>query len=334
MPELAPPTFPQPYVTDRIRQLGYGSGPWRREQLDQLWGPSLASKITSEAKAAGWLVSPYRGTYFVPAAGDLTVVPWLPEPLRDEFLVSRTLASGEVPYWCLSAWCRRRGLELGFPLFVTDLGILSRRSKALPDDRKALRNVAVERGAAVSSLPFLEALLIVPAMPPPAKEMDVETFLATQDPAAEKRRQGQKMMGEFVVGVGALIALAFKKDISPLDRELKKWQQKELQARAIPYQLGPELGDEAWILGLLASLGTPRLEELVARAASKISTDLRARIQRWAGLIGPPQPNDNWTKSISEGPFPFLLVPGAIWKEMGADQAARRYRILDRLGAT
>src|SRR5438552_2110533 len=118
---MAPPEFPPPFVIERTRRLGFGTGPWSRETLVEAWGAPTADKYIADAKAAGWLVSPRRGVYHVPPAQDIMLVAWLPEPARSEFLIARTLAAANVRAWCLSAWCRDQGLALAEPVFVTDL---------------------------------------------------------------------------------------------------------------------------------------------------------------------------------------------------------------------
>ncbi len=105
---MAPPTFPTGFITDKARRLGYGSGPWKREDLVALWGETTADKFVRDAKECGWLVSPQRAVYYVPAAADLMVGPWLNPPLRTEYIIARTLAAGRLKYWCLSSWCRDR----------------------------------------------------------------------------------------------------------------------------------------------------------------------------------------------------------------------------------
>jgi len=326
-----PPSFPPPFLVDRVRELGYGTGPWIREQLVQRWGAPMADKFILEGKAEGWIVSPNRGTYFVPSAQDLMVVGWLPEPDRDEFLTSRYLFARGVRFWCVSAWTRERGLELGGPLFVTDLRARGTKEDASPagTDRKRLQAELVARSAVVSSLPFLESVVIVPRLPAQTDRPQAQVALMPEDVKASARRVNQ----EVIAGVIGMILEAATKQ-SPAQTELKALLDGGKRARAIPYTLGPDVDDSAWVVAFLASLGIPRVEEFLAQLLRrKDFTVNKDTVQRWASLIGPPQPNENWPDVIRQGPFPFLLVPKMLWSAMGADQASRRYRILDRLGA-
>src|SRR2546427_8953545 len=115
------PIFPPRAVIDRVLELGFLSGAWRRQELADRWGDSVANKFIQDAKEFGWLVSPFANEFYVPPAQDLMVVCWLPQPQRQEFVISRTLAATRLRYWCLSSWMRELGLEFREPLFVTDL---------------------------------------------------------------------------------------------------------------------------------------------------------------------------------------------------------------------
>lgn len=331
---MAVPEFPPPFVIDRVRSLGYGTGPWQREQLVGRWGAPTADKFIGDAKAAGWLISPLRGIYYVPAAQDLTVVSWLPEPARSEFLVSRTLSAARIPYWCLSAWARERGLEMGQPAFVTDLGVRdasSRRPSGKASDRKLLRETARAVAQGLTSVPFLENLVIVPLLPPTSDDALVREVLVPEDASNELRRKRERTLGEPAV---QLVDLAFSLLLSrPPDpaRAAEVLNEMERKQRGIRYAVGPRVDDAAWAVALLASLGTPRIEELVTAQMSKTRPPDGGSVQRWAGLIGPPQPNTAWKEALTEGPFPYLLAPPFLWSEMGADQAARRFRMLDGL---
>lgn len=330
---MAVPEFPPPFVTDRVRSLGYGTGPWQREQLVERWGAPTADKFIGDAKAAGWLISPFRGIYYVPAAQDLTVVSWLPEPARSEFLVSRTLTAARIPSWCLSAWARERGLEMGQPVFVTDLGVRD-ASRRLPagkaSGRKALRETARAVAQGLPSVPFLESLVIVPLMPPASDSALVREVLVPEDPSMETRRQNAQNIGKTAA---ALADLAFSSLLSqrPDPAGAMEGVNEERKQRGIRYAVGRGVDDAAWIVAVLASLGTPRIEELVATQMDKTRPPDGGSVQRWAGLIGPPQPSTAWKEAVAQGPFPYLLVPPFLWSEMGADQAARRFRMLDGL---
>lgn len=325
---MAPPEFPPPFVIERTRSLGFGTGPWTRDRLVQAWGAPTADKYIGEAKGAGWLVSPSRGVYHVPTAQDIMLVSWLAEPARSEFLISRTLAAANLRAWCLSAWCRDQGLELGAPLFVTDLSNLDGAPRAL--DRKVLQAdaaKALERPAP----PFLENILIVPAMPASSGPHPRLAMVPEAEEAIDRRRM-EKQTAQLAFGIVGLIALAIEKDIPKEPTSgLKKHDERETAAKAIPYVVDGRVVDEAWVLALLASIGTSRIEELVAKKLKASATRRADAIQRWASLLGPPQPITSWKETLREGPFPYLLVPPFLWAEMGADQAARRYRMLDQL---
>lgn len=340
------PSFPTPFVTEKVYQLGYGTGPWPRDRFVELWGAPSADKFVRDAKETGWLVSPERGVYYVPPAVDLMTVSWLGPALRKEYQIARTLGSRELKFWCLSAWCREQGLDLGGPIFVTDLsrgtGSTIREPAPTPVRRDGKqhqvyrpaplaerRGAARERAKRTGHLPFLDNLLIVPEMPTLHHPPERKLFLAPVSPEAEDTAQmEQTLMG----GVSSLIALGaglITKAWSGMQLVEDVLQYRE-KARGIPYALGPDLHDHDWILALLAALGIARAEELALRLAKKGPVD-QMKVKRDVALLGPPEPNSDWASTITEGPFPYLLVPPLLWRQMGADQAARRARTLDRL---
>lgn len=326
---MAPPEFPPPFVIDRARSLGFGSGPWTREQFIDAWGAPMADKFVAEAKAAGWLVSPSRGIYHVPSAQDVMLVSWLPEPARAELLISRTLAAAGIRAWCLSAWCRDQGLDLADAVFVTDLTQPASAPPAAPD-RRALQASAASLALQKTSLPFLDNLLIVPTMPA-LREPEARLTLVPESAEATARRQRETQMGQMAFGIIGLLSLALKTDNSEMATEWKKLNEREAAARGIPYVVDGTVADDAWVVALLAAIGTSRIEELVIK---KLKPKVKARaqaIQRWASLLGPPQPVTAWKETLRDGAFPYLLVPPSLWSEMGADQAARRYRMLGQL---
>lgn len=329
---MAAPEFPPPFVVERTRALGFGTGPWAREQLVEAWGAPTADKYIAEAKSAGWLVSPSRGVYHVPIARDVMVVSWLTEPARSEFLVARALAAADVRAWCLSAWLRDRGLMLPEPVFVTDLTPLDAKPRA-PFDRRALKSAA-EVAAKRTSPPFLENLLIVPLLPasgPPAFRVE----LVPEAPEALQRRRMETTLAQLGLGIGGLLAYAIDEEWPrEVSSELAKVRAREADSRGIPYAVDGALADLAWVAALLASLGTARVEEFVERRLRASLNGRRDEIQRWASLIGPPQPSSSWRETLANGPFPFLLAPPSLWSDMGADQAARRFRMLDRLAGS
>lgn len=329
---MAPPEFPAPFVIERTRSLGFGSGPWSREQLVEAWGAPTADKFISEAKAAGWLVSPARGVYHVPTAQDLMLVSWLPEPARLEFLISRTLAASGLRFWCLSAWCRERGLAFAEPVFVTDLTEPPQTlASAFKPVRRDLRAQAAMIAAKRSTLPFLENLVIVPSMPQVTQPVPrVALVPEATEVVARRRRETQMTQAGF--GLAALIMYAIDKEVpSEFTTEFQKLEARESGTRGIPYAVDGAVADDAWITALLASIGTSRIEELVTKKLKPMMQGRAEAIQRWASTFGPPQPVSAWNQTLREGPFPYLLVPPSVWSEMGADQAARRYRMLEQL---
>ncbi len=324
---MAAPEFPPPFVIERTRALGFGTGPWTRDRLVQAWGAHTSDKYIGEAKAAGWLVSPSRGVYHVPAAQDIMLVSWLPEPARSEFLISRTLAAAGLRCWCLSAWSRDNGLAFAKPIFVTDLTSAPRGQL----DRRTLQASAASLAAPRSAIPFLDNLLIVPVLPPESAPVPRIAMVPESSEALDRRRM-EPQLGQAGLGIAGLILDAIERDLpADLVSEFKKLQGREAAARGIPYAVDGVMTDDAWITALLASIGTSRIEELVSKVLHPKMKGRTDEIQRWAGLIGPPQPISSWKETLQQGPFPYLLVPPSLWSEMGADQAARRYRMLDRL---
>lgn len=329
-----PPTFPPPFVVDRVRQLGFGSGPWTREQIVARMGgiSTTADKFIFDAKQTGWLVSPSRGMYRVPPAQDLMVVGWLPAAHREEFLIARNLAAANLNYWCFSAWCRRQGLDLGAPIFITDLAPPGQARDNETQDLRAWIKRARDRAASRGTLPFPEALLIVPQMPSLGALPTPEFALVPEDPDTESRKRRERDMARSVSGLVSMAMMALRKEAPDSDEVLQDLETQDVESRGIPFTLGPRLKDANWAVAVLAALGTARTEEFVTRYANEHSEIRRTLVQQWAQLIGPPQPNDNWKNAILDGPFPFMLVPPPLWKQMGADQASRRFRTLSKLG--
>jgi hypothetical protein len=327
---VAPPEFPPPFVIERTRTLGFGTGPWTRDRLVDAWGAPTADKYIGEAKAAGWLVSPSRGVYHVPSAQDIMLVSWLAEPARSEFLISRTLSAANIRAWCMSAWCRDNGLDFAEPVFVTDLSQPTQASRAAPD-RRNLQAVAAQLAAKRTTIPFLDNLLIVPAVPTLSAPIPRVALVPEAEEALDRRRV-ETQVGQAAMAIAGLILYAVDK--SPPDdilAEFGKLQSREAAARGIPYAVDGAIPDDAWITALLASIGTSRIEELVTKKLRPKMKGRGEQIQRWASLLGPPQPVAMWNDTLRNGPFPYLLVPPSLWSEMGADQAARRYKMLEQL---
>jgi hypothetical protein len=327
---VAAPEFPGSFVIDRTRSLGFGSGPWSREKLVEAWGAPTADKFITEAKAAGWLVSPRRGEYHVPPAQDLMLVSWLPEPQRTEFLISRTLASEKIRAWCLSAWCRDKGLALPEAVFVTDLSRTSEppRSKM---DMGQLRATAPSLVTARGNIQYLDNLLIVPAMPETGQVIPRVSLVPESEQVVSRRKQ-ENDIGTAAMGVAALLALAFTGDMpNEVTLATMALKTREARMRGIPFAVDGAMADEAFVTALLASIGTSRVEELVLKELKPSSKQQAQLIQQWAATFGPPQLVTNWKDTLQDGPFPYMLVPPSLWSEMGADQAARRYRALQKL---
>jgi hypothetical protein len=327
---VAPPEFPPPFVIERTRALGFGTGPWTRDRLVQAWGAPTADKYIGEAKAAGWLVSPSRGVYHVPPAQDIMLVSWLPEPARSEFLISRTLAASNIRSWCLSAWCRDNGLTFPEPIFVTDLTPNTNAPRG-QIDRRALQLNAANVAAQRNSIPFLDNLLIVPALPAIGARVPRMAMVPESSEALDRRKM-ETQLGQAGLGILGLIVYAIEKEVpTDLVTEFQKFEGREAAARGVPYAVDGAVTDDAWITAILASIGTSRVEELVTKKLRPAMKGRADQIQRWASLFGPPQPVASWKETLQRGPFPYLLVPPSLWSEMGADQAARRYRMLDQL---
>lgn len=319
------PTFPPPFLIDRIQQLGYATGPWRREDLVALWSEPMADKFIRDAKNAGWLVSPERGIYFVPSAMDLMTVNWLPPTIRSEVLVSRTLAAANLRYWCLSGMCREHGLDMGGPLFVTDLSSLDEQQ----EDLRSLGPSSAssrKRAASRQTVPWLDALIFIPALPQMVRPNVLEKYELPASPEVEGRRE--RMSHE---NTRANMVATFMVETAPEARNPADFPRIRRDARSIPYTTGPTTNDQAWVVALLASLGIARADELAVKLAKSAPELDRRDVQRHANMIGPPQPNKDWKKTMTEGPFPFLLVPPVLWGQMGADQASRRARALDHM---
>lgn len=314
------PAFPAAAIRAKVTELGFGSGPWRREELYARWGTSAANKFIADAKGCGWLVSPYRGVFFVPAARDLMLVSWLPRAQREEFIISRTLAATGLPFWSLSGWARRAGLEFSRPLFVTDLGNPdSSRGASRPDENASvarMRGFVKGKGRRIKGLPYLEDLIIVPQL-------------------------GQRG-GDIVIQA----SLWQGKPTKNLRNDIGEWPLFSKEPTRVEYVVSSDIIDGAWIVAFLTALNLPRLSEKlvdIAKAQAKRSID-RAEspgstiedylreTRNWSAYFGPPMPNEGWHSVLAAGVFPYLLVPATIWDETLSAATSRTFREIDALG--
>jgi len=325
-PDEALPSFPTPAVRNRVLELGFGSGLWTRADLEAKWGVSTANKFIDEAKAYGWLVSPFRNQFWVPTASDLMVVPWLSPRLRDEFILSRALAASGIKFWSLSAWARSEGLLFAQPLFVTDL---SRRDepyagrKPIPDLEKDVRR----RAEIVSKIPFLDRLIIVP----------------------ELGKLG-RMNGTFTtIGKGRpeiVPPFTFMDAEEGTDRGGEPAKDAEVtRPTMIRYSLAPTLEDPAWLIAFLIALDLPRTNIVVRKIAQEAiekdarkgkkqrrEEDVLVEARRLSGRFGPALPNEDWKTLLRVAEFPFFLVPPDIWQEVASGTAARRFELTGNIG--
>lgn len=352
------PTFPPSSVVKRTNELGFGTGPWEKSELAKMWGENVASKFVAEARASGWLVSPFRGQFYVPAAQDLMTVGWLPNFERQEFIISRTLAACGVRSWCLSAWARGCGLEFPQPLFVTDLtprpeNPISSGKGFLPASTtiQASREISRQVAQRLSQIPFLDNVIVVPRLPQ-ASPFGVASVtrlgVAPKKPVAED------------------VLFTLESDILGTPT-----RPPELRAREISYILSAPISDDAWVVALLATLGLPRMAEIIPdlvrsavmreqAAKSKEPTDyfeggrlvgyenrlssapprepgyfesqdFLRRLENKAGALGQPEPNDRWSQIVCSQQFAYLLVPPALWQEIQATKSSERFTWLDDL---
>lgn len=321
------PSFPSEGVAAKALELGFGSGPWSRAEMAERWSESSANRFISEAKGAGWLISPFRDEFYVLPARDLAVVGWLPSFEREEFVVSRMLAALGVRYWCLSEWARQRGLLFPQPLFVSDLAPLPDPLNFPPPMLDApsavgLSQEALRRVSSWGRLPFLDNLIIVPVVPQTRRSARVARTVL---PVGGSGRLGATTWG-LEAGTGEDAATSL---------------------RVVPYALAPDVDDPAWIAALLFSLGLPRADELLEstlREAAREDPALRRRasrkgrappvlarrFERWAATFAAPAKNDAWRSTLSRG-APFLLVPEGVAAEIGASEKARRFEDLRQM---
>ena len=313
--------FPPGFVVERTLELGFGSGPWSRRDLERRWTPSTANKYIQDAKKAGWLLSPFAGEFYVPVAQDLTVIPWLPTDRRLELITARTLEAAGMRPWCLSAWLRERGVVLRSPLFVVDLSGPRDVAGAEPGP-SGIQRIASrirERATALRGLPCEESIVVVPSVPlGPGAVIQMRVLLGSGvagRPGAAPRSADVKS-GEST-GSG------------PTPRG---------DPGRVSYPLGPGIADEAWIAALLIALGIPRLRELVREwteagkgakgsrqsIAGSATIPFDRRVRNWSAMIGDPAPNAAWKEELTRGLFPFLLVPGWLWEEISRSRTAAR----------
>lgn len=285
-----------------------------RSELARRWGAANANKFIQEAKEFGWLVSPFRGIFYVPPMEDLLVVGSLSDPQRREFLLSRTLAAAGYRFWCLSAWASLRGVELPGPAIVTDLSRGKRdvsQQKAEETGVPSVRAIT-ERNRKIadglSALPVEESLVLVPYVP---RIGGPDVRVPVVVPAAPAR------VAEYAwLGAGETANAV----------------------RTVTIVMSPGVADSAWIAALLQAIGIPRLRgvlpRLLAEDRGQVKGGAKAmldRVRNRMGLFGPPEPNERWGSVLATGQYPYLLVPPALWKEVIDTSFSMRYQSVSEL---
>lgn len=325
-PEEDLPSFPTPAVRNRVLELGFGSGLWSRADFVEKWGSSVANKFIDEAKTYGWLVSPFRGEFWVPTAADLMVVPWLAPRLREEFVLSRALTASGLKFWCLSNWARSEGLLFPQPIFVTDL---TPRDEAYDGRRplEELKDQVRRRADLVSKIPFLDRLIIVPELGKLGRPKNTFTTIGKARP-----RQ--------------LPSFSLMETYEDIDRtgEDAKSGERTLPTM-IRYPLAPTLEDPAWLVAFLIALDLPRTHEIMQKVVQgaveksarkgkgfRREQDVLIEAQRLAGRFGPPLPNEDWRTLLKVAEFPFFLLPPDLWQEVTSTTSKRRYDLTRRIG--
>lgn len=331
------PSFPPPTLVERALELGFGSGPWTRTELERRWGDSLANKFIQDGKDAGWIVSPFRDTFYVPPAQDLMVVGWLSGLARQEFIISRQLIAAGFRCWCLSSWARTQNLDFNQPLFVTDLAPVPPIGPRKRDEFETepppvaeLKRRNRDRAATLRRLPFLDDLIMVPELP-------------------QTSRLGSPTYTLLPRGIPSKIPSAtWLTDESPLEASLPKLQMgagraqmAAVDSRRIRYSLTAPVDDPAWIAALLAALNLPRVWETLPRIAKRLqgleqmrerpTKDFFKRVQGWASIFGPPESNEGWSKVLANERYPYLLVPTKLWSEVSSTAASQRFEELLKL---
>jgi hypothetical protein len=336
------PAFPPRSIVGRILELGFLSGPWNRSELEGRWGPSTTNKFIQEAKEFGWLVSPFQNEFFVPSAQDLMVVGWLPRPQRQEFIISRTLAATGMRFWCLSAWMRTYELEFPEPLFVSDLAGAPRlgdrrkkRSTFPPAKEIRERNLSIVKR--LRRIPFLSNLVIVPELPQTGR------FGFPAKVVLPRGVSQKPLRWDWLV----------EDDSSENIEDMRIQRVTRSSGREIRFLLSARVDDPAWVIAFLIALGLPRIQEKLPRVLEReiqrqtfyriqeiesngairvrIEEDLLKRIRNWGAFLGQPAPNDSWQRVLSEGLFPYLLVPWALWNELASFSASWRLQSVHNL---
>ncbi|SRR6266540_2915059 len=338
------PIFPPRAVIERVLELGFLSGAWKRQELTDKWGDSVANSFIQNAKEFGWLVSPFSNEFYVPPAQDLMVVCWLPQPQRQEFVISRTLAATRLRYWCLSAWMRERGLDLPEPVFVTDLApapplgqpIQGRRQP--PPSAAEIKERTAKAAKSLRRIPFISNLVLVPELPQTSRSTRPETVLIPRGISRKPFRYGWLLEEN-----------SFPERPSQTQEESRP---SDVSGREIRFTLSPRIDDSAWTVALLIAIGLPRIREAVpsiverevrrelfiqgkaeqaSRETRRIEDDYLRRVQNWAAYFGQAAPNEGWHKVLSEGVFPYLLVPWGIWMELSSQASTRGFQATQNL---
>lgn len=320
------PSFPTPAVRNRVLELGFGSGLWSRADLEAKWGASVANKFIDEAKSYGWLVSPFRGEFWVPTAADLMVVPWLSPQLREEFVLSRALTASGIKFWSFSRWARSEGLLFAQPLFVTDL---SRRDEPYAGRRPLdkLKENVHRRAEIVRKIPFLDRLIIVP---------ELGKLGSTKNTSTTINKGRPKQLPSFTI---------MEADEDPDRGDEPARPSEATLPTIIRYPLTPTLEDPAWLIAFLIALDLPRTNAVLRKVAQEAAEteggkkkkrrneeDVIAEARRLSGRFGPPLPNEDWRTLLKVAEFPFFLVPPDIWQEIAATTSSRRFDLAGALG--
>ncbi len=339
------PIFPPPAVVDRVTELGFLSGPWTRQELSLKWGESVANRFIQDAKEYGWLVSPFLNEFYVPPAKDLMVVGWLPQPQRQEFIISRTLAATRLKYWCFSSWLRDRGLETAEPLFLTDLSTVSPVSSFAERGqyRKPSQLEILERNSRIvrtlKRVPFLENIAIVPEIPQFSR-------LSARSSISLMNKPTSKPYGF---------------DWLPEESACQEQQPKTVNLRArqaliggeISYVQSPRIEDRSWVIAFLIALNLPRITEAIPkilqrevsgekdrlmngrpssfRSGKEVETVFLDNVSNWGAFFGQAVPNDGWQKTLNMKVFPYMLMPWSVWSELASGAPSRGFEAVRNL---
>jgi hypothetical protein len=232
---------------------------------------------------------------------------------------------------------RERGLEFPEPLFVTDLVPVKlprpseQRPRQPPPSSAEIKERSAKAAKSLKRIPFLSNLVIVPEVPQTSRLAFSARVVIPRGISRKPFRYGWLLEEN-----------PFPEESLSLPEGLR---QPDFSGREIKFTLSPRIDDPAWIVALLIALNLPRIQEILPKIVERevnrelltrgdlegksvqtkraMEADFLRRVSNWAAFFGQPAPNEGWQNVLSQGTFPFFLVPWRIWNEFSSRASTR-----------